>query len=62
MSCSSCNKGKFVAEMVIHFNTLKDVDRPAVSAFPKIVVCLNCGASRFNTPVKELWLLRGATA
>ncbi len=58
--CSSLNEAEFPAEMLIHFNGLKHVDRPAVLAFPKILTCLDCGASRFTTTVKELGLLRAA--
>lgn len=52
--CSSLYEAEFAAEMLIHFNGLKYVDRPAVLAFPKILVCLDCGASRFNTPEEVL--------
>ena len=44
----------------MHFNGLNHFDRPAILAFPNIVVCLDCGDSRFTTPVKELGLLRAA--
>jgi hypothetical protein len=46
--------GGLSTEMMMHFNGLKHVDRPAILAFPNIVVCLDCGASRFTTPVKAL--------
>jgi hypothetical protein len=35
-------------------------ERPGVLMFPKVLVCLDCGASRFDTPVEELRQLRAA--
>jgi len=52
--CSSLNEAEFIAEMMILFSGLKYVDCPGVLAFPKIVVCLDCGAARFSTPEEVL--------
>jgi hypothetical protein len=52
--CSSLNEAEFAAEMMIHVSGLKHLDNPGVLAFPKIVVCLDCGASRFSTPEEVL--------
>ena len=56
-SCGSVNQGKFSAEMGIHFLGLKNIDKPVVWVFPKLVVCLDCGATEFVLPDAELCLL-----
>jgi hypothetical protein len=64
MSCPLCgsrNQGGFPTEMMIHSTGLKHVDKPGVWLFPKLLVCLECGASRFRVPKKELALLAGST-
>ena len=61
MSCFSCasgNEAEFGAEVKIHFPGLKNLDKPGVFVFPKVLVCLNCGSSRFTTPETELALLQ----
>jgi len=40
--------------MVIHFSGLKNLDKPGVWVFEKLLVCLNCGGSKFTVPAKEL--------
>jgi hypothetical protein len=45
--------------MMMHFTGLKHVDQPGVWLFPKLLVCLDCGASWFRVPEKELALLAG---
>jgi heterodisulfide reductase subunit C len=60
MSCPSCGSGnlaEFRAEMMIHFEGIKNVDKPGVWLFPKLWICTDCGASRFRVPEKELELL-----
>ncbi len=61
-SCASLNQAEFTAEMMIHFSGLKHIEDPGVLAFPKISVCMECGASRFITTEAELWALREETA
>jgi hypothetical protein len=54
MSCPSCgslNQAEFPTEMLIHLAHLTD---PGALVFPKILVCLACGYSRFNIPEAEL--------
>jgi hypothetical protein len=59
--CASANQAKFSAEMIIHFSGLKKVDNPGVWAFPRLLVCLDCGFSRFAVPETELRLLAAGT-
>jgi len=54
LSCRSANQAELTAEMVIHFPGVKNLDRPGVWLFPKLLVCLNCGSSRFKVPEIEL--------
>lgn len=52
--CSSLNESEFASEMMIHFAGSAHLANPGVLAFPKISICLDCGASRFITPGTEL--------
>ena len=57
MRCASCcseKQGEFSAEMIIHFQGLKNVDNSGIWLFPKLLVCLDCGVSRFIVPGAEL--------
>ena len=57
MPCSSClssNQSEFPTEVNIHFRGLKSLNDSGVLAFPKILICLDCGASRFTIPENEL--------
>jgi|HubBroStandDraft_6_1064221.scaffolds.fasta_scaffold94433_2 hypothetical protein len=60
-ACSSKRQAEFGAEINIHFRGLENIDHPGVLVFPKILVCLDCGFSRFTTPEPELALLATAT-
>jgi len=60
--CSSLNQAEFTSEMMIHFSGPGHLANPGILAFPKIWICLDCGASRFNTPTEELQSLREAPA
>jgi hypothetical protein len=53
-SCGSANQSKFTAEMAIHFPGLKNLHKPVVWVFPKLVVCLECGTAEFAVPEAEL--------
>jgi hypothetical protein len=53
--CGSGNQAELTAEMVIHFSGLKNLDKRGVWIFPKpLLVCLDCGCSRFTVSVREL--------
>src|ERR1700758_5796742 len=57
MSCQLCrssNEAELTAEMVIHFSGLNNLDKPGVWLFPKFLVCLDCGCSRFTVPKGKL--------
>ena len=56
--CSSLNESEFTTEMMIHLSGPNHDGKPGVLVFATIWVCLDCGAARFNTPTKELRLLR----
>jgi hypothetical protein len=56
--CSSANQAEFPAGINIHFPGRKNLD---VLVFAKVLVCLDCGFSRFTTPETELALLAGST-
>jgi len=45
--CSSLNQAEFTSEMMIHFSGPGHLANPGILAFPKIWICLDCGASRF---------------
>jgi len=53
-SCASDRQAEFTAEVNIHTRGLQNLDKPGVLVFPEVVVCLDCGFSRFTTPETEL--------
>jgi hypothetical protein len=56
-SCGSDNQTNFDSEINIHFPGLKNLDRPSVFVFPKLLVCLDCGFTESSIPKTELRLL-----
>lgn len=65
MHCESCgaqNIGSFNGEVAIHFPGLKNIGQPTVWVFPKLSVCLDCGAAHFSVPETELRALQGGKA
>ena len=54
LSCGSGNQAELTAEMMIHFSGLKNLDKPGVWVFPKLLICLDCGCSHFTVPEAEL--------
>jgi len=57
--CDSSNQAEFNTEVMIHLRGLKNIDKPGVLVFPKVLVCLDCGFSRFTIPGTDLALLAG---
>ncbi len=60
MSCLVCSSDKqrhFTAEVNIHFSGITNIDNPGVLFLPQLLLCLDCGFSRFTTPKMELTLL-----
>lgn len=55
--CASSREMEFSAEINIHCSGIKNLDKPSVLVFPKLVICFDCGFSRFTTPEAELALL-----
>jgi hypothetical protein len=61
MACKSCvpgNQAEFSSEICLHFSGLKNIDKTGVFVFPKLLVCLDCGATTFAVRPTELLILR----
>jgi hypothetical protein len=46
MSCRSCesdSQQEFGSEIIIHHSGLKNLHKPTVWTFPKLLICLDCG-------------------
>jgi len=61
LACRSNNEAEFPAEMIIHFSGRRNLDKPGVWVFPRLLVCLDCGLSRSIVPAAELALLSAGT-
>jgi hypothetical protein len=57
-NCASNNQTKLGSEILVHFPGMKGIDTPAVLAFPKLVVCLDCGFTECTISEAELSLIR----
>jgi hypothetical protein len=55
--CASHEVGEFCAEVNILLPGLRDLDKPPILVFPKLVVCAHCGFTEFNVPEDALQLL-----
>jgi len=53
-TCTSGNQREFYAEINVHSSGQKKIDHPGILVFPKLLVCLDCGFSRFTLPEDEL--------
>jgi len=54
-SCASSRQMEFRGEICLHFpGGLESLNKPLVWVFPKVVVCLDCGAAQFTVPDAEL--------
>lgn len=60
--CSSANEAEFTAEMMIHFSGRQHLENPGVLTFSEMLVCLDCGSTRFTIAEAELTLLREGSA
>ena len=57
MACNSCgaeNQERFLAEVSVHFQGLRNVRMLPVLVFPELLVCLNCGKTEFTIPEEDL--------
>ena len=57
--CHSNNESVYPAEINIHFPGMKGLDKPTVWAFPRLLVCLDCGATYFTLSSAQVHQLRG---
>jgi hypothetical protein len=55
--CSLDHQSTFSTEMNIHFSGREGLDKPTVSVFPKVLVCLDCGSAEFVVPKNHLHAL-----
>ena len=61
MSCKRCqstDQSVFPAEINIHFPGLRNLSKPTVWGFPKLLVCLHCGFTEFVLDEPELAKLK----
>lgn len=56
--CQLAAQAEFPAEINIHFPGKKNLSKPSVWTFPKLLVCLNCGFTEFVLEEAELVRLR----
>lgn len=57
MTCRRCAShvlNEFSAELAIHFPGWEGLEKPAVWAFPRLTVCLDCGLVDFELPPEQL--------
>ena len=57
--CSSSNEAEFTAEMMIHFSGRKHLENPGVLVISELLVCLDCGSTRFRIAEKGTKLTAG---
>ncbi len=57
LSCASRRQAELTAEINLHLRGREHLDHPSLLTFPEVVVCLDCGFSRFTIPGTELALL-----
>jgi len=58
-SCTSSSQTEFLGEICLHFpGGLESLHKPLVWAFPKVMVCLDCGVAQFTVPDAELQLIQ----
>jgi hypothetical protein len=62
LSCRSENLAEFEAEMNIHLPSPDGLEKAGVWAFPKLMVCFDCGSAVFAIAETEMRLLEGGAA
>jgi hypothetical protein len=60
-SCSSKQQKLFNSELAVHFPGHDGLNKPIVWVFPKVAVCMDCGAAQFRVPERELRVLATGT-
>ena len=53
-TCGSTRVNKLRAELALHFDGLKNIDKPVLWTFPEVVVCTDCGEADIHFPPHEL--------
>jgi hypothetical protein len=56
--CTSANQVEFPTEIAFHFSGRENLDKPHVMAFPKVLLCLDCGFFQSTLPETELRVLK----
>ena len=54
ITCGSTRLNKLRAELALHFNGLKNIDKPVLWTFREVVVCTDCGEADIHFPPHEL--------
>lgn len=54
ISCKSANEKVFPAEINVHFPGPEGLEKPTVWVFPQLLVCLDCGQTRFAMPKAQV--------
>jgi hypothetical protein len=65
MSCRLCaseHQSQYTSELMIHFSGIANLEKAGVLAFPKVLVCQDCGSGEFSISDAELHLLRQGKA
>jgi hypothetical protein len=53
-SCGAVSVEEFESEITVHSPRLKNIDKPPVLVFGKLLVCLNCGKAQFDLQQPQL--------
>ncbi len=53
-TCGHNNERQFPAEINIHFPGMEGLEKPSVWAFPRLLVCLDCGLTQFQIAETQL--------
>jgi len=65
MKCRGCGGSPevqaFDSEIALHFPGFDGLNKPIVWAFPKVLICLECGFAEFLVPDDSMQTLRNPT-